>query len=190
LNLKEIEKMSDENIVDLVFQDKEFFGVIIRRYEGRLLKYVGRITSGDSDFIEDIVQNIFIKAYVNINSFKKGKKFGSWLYGIAHNECVDNWRKYKKHSCNVSLEGNEELFVKIASGEDMEKMIFDKNVCENVGKALEKLPLKFKEVLILKYLEDKSYEEISDILRKPPSTVGTLLNRAKKRFKKILIEKK
>lgn len=185
---EEIEKRDDEEIVELVFQDKDFFGVLIRRYEGRLTKYVGRIAGTNKEMIEDIVQNIFIKAFVNINSFKKNQKFGSWLYGIAHNECIDNWRKYKKHSCNVPLESNEELMAILASDEDMEQMLVDKDRQKAIRASLEKLPIKFREVLVLKYLEDKDYEEMGNILKKPTSTVGTLLRRAKKRFKQILSE--
>jgi RNA polymerase sigma-70 factor (ECF subfamily) len=184
----EIEKREDEEVIELVFQDKEFFGVLIRRYEGRLTKYVGRIAGTNKEMIEDIVQNIFIKAFVNINSFKKNQKFGSWLYGIAHNECIDNWRKYKKHACNVSLDCNEELLAVLASDEDIEQALIGKDRRDSIKKSLEKLPIKFKEVLVLKYLEDKDYEEIGSILKKPTSTVGTLLRRAKERFKKILTE--
>lgn len=184
----EMEKRTDEEIIELVFRDKDFFGVLIRRYEGRLIKYVGRIAGTNKELIEDIVQNIFIKAFVNINSFKKGQKFGSWLYGIAHNECIDNWRKYKKHACNVSLDSNEELAAILASNEDIEQALIGKDRGDSVKKSLEELPIKFREVLVLKYLEDKNYEEIGSILKKPTSTVGTLLRRAKKRFKQILSE--
>lgn len=188
LNLREVEEMGDEELVDLVFQDKEFFGVLIRRYEARLIKYVGRITGGNKEAIEDIVQNIFIKAYVNLNSFQKGRKFGSWLYGIAHNECIDSWRKHKKRGYDVSLESNEELLAMLASSEDMEQTMVDKDLEEGMKKSLDRLPLKFREVLVLKYLEDKNYDEIGYILKKPTSTVGTLLRRAKERLKKILSE--
>jgi len=190
VNLQEAEMKNDEEVIDFVLEDKEFFGILIRRYEGRLIKYVTRISGGNKEAVEDIVQNIFVKAFVNINSFQKGKNFGSWLYGIAHNECIDNWRKYKKHSGNVSLESNEELFSVLASDENVEQAFVRKDQKGDIKKSLEKLPIKFREVLVLKYLEDKSYEEVGDILKKPTSTVGTLLSRAKKRFKKILSENK
>ncbi len=190
MNLQEVEEKNDEEVIALVLRDKEFFGILIRRYEFKLTKYVRRITGGTKEMNEDIVQNIFIKAFVNINSFQKGKSFGSWLYGIAHNECIDNWRKYKKHAGNISLEGNEELFAILASDENIEQLLIKKDQKDSIGKALKRLPIKFREVLVLKYLEDKSYEEVGYILKKPVSTVGTLLNRAKKRFKKILSENK
>ena len=190
LNLREVEEMDDRELVDLVFQDKEFFGVLIRRYESRLIKYVTRIAGGNKEAVEDIVQNIFIKAYVNINSFKKTERFGSWLYGIAHNECIDNWRKYKKHAGNVSLESNEELLAILASDEDLEQALVIKDRENGIRNLLDRLPIKFREVLVLRYLEDKDYVEIGSILKKPTSTVGTLLRRAKNKFKQILSENK
>ena len=190
MNLQEAEEKNDEEVIALVFQDKEFFGVLIRRYESRLTNYVRRIAGGNKEMVEDMVQNIFIKAFVNINSFQKGKNFGSWLYGIAHNECIDNLRKYKKYTGNVSLDGNEELFAILASEENVEQSLIKKDQKDSINKSLERLPAKFREVLVLKYLEDKSYEEVGYILKKPVSTVGTLLSRAKKRFKKILSENK
>lgn len=190
IDWQKYENEKDERIASLVPEDKNFFGILIRRYEKRIITYVRRIGAKDQAAAEDIAQNIFIKAYVNINSFQKDQRFSSWLYGIAHNECIDYWRKNKKHQGNISLEGNTELFAVISSGEDVGNMVALKNDSEGVRKAMEKLPFKIKEVLTLRYLEDKSYEEISDILHRPVSTVGTMLRRGKKRFKEILNKKR
>ncbi len=179
------ESKSDEEIAELVPDNKEYFGVIIRRYEGKLMRYVKRIGGGRQESVEDVVQNIFIKAYVNIESFRKGQKFSSWLYGIAHNECIDYWRRNKKHT-NISLDENVELAAVLASSEDIEHDLFVKEEGLLVRKALDQLPVKFKEVLVLRYLEDKDYQEISDILKKPVSTVGTLIHRAKALLKQLI----
>lgn len=187
IHTPEIEALSDEDIAELVSADKEYFGILIRRYEGRLSRYVRRIGGGTKESVEDVVQNIFIKAYVNIQSFRRDQKFSSWLYGIAHNECIDYWRRNKKHA-GISLDENLELAAVLSSGEDIEKDLFRKEEGERLRKVLELLPLKFREVLVLRYLEDKDYEEIGDILKKPVSTVGTLLHRAKSRLKKLISE--
>lgn len=183
------ENEKDEVVAALVTEDKEFFGILIRRYENRIIAYVRRIGAKNQEAAEDIAQNIFIKAYVNINSFQKDQKFSSWLYGIAHNECIDHWRKNKRHRENISLEGSEDLFALISSGEDLEDEVVARFDSEKTKKMLDNLPVKAREVLVLRYLEDKSYEEISDILRKPVSTVGTMIRRAKKKFKEVLSEK-
>jgi RNA polymerase sigma-70 factor (ECF subfamily) len=179
------ENMTDEEIVDLVPHNEECFGVLIHRYEEKMTRYVRRIGGGTKESIEDVVQNIFIKVYVNINSFRKGQRFSSWLYGIAHNESIDYWRKNKKHA-NISLDENIELASILSSGENIEEDLFRKEEGEHIRMILDQLPVKFKEVLVLRYLEDKDYQEISDILKKPVSTIGTLLHRAKAYLKKIL----
>jgi RNA polymerase sigma-70 factor (ECF subfamily) len=183
--IAEFENKTDEKLVELIPRHKELFGVLIHRFEGKLTRYVRRIGGGNKESVEDVVQNIFIKAYVNINSFHKGQKFSSWLYGIAHNECIDYWRRNKKHT-NISLDENTELASVLATDEDIEEDLFRKEEQEQVRKILDQLPLKFKEVLVLRYLEDKDYQEISDILKKPVSTVGTLLHRAKSQLKQLI----
>lgn len=185
VSIHEFENETDEEIVELVPQNKEFFGVLIRRYEGKLTRYVRRIGGGTKEAVEDVVQNIFIKVYVNLKSFRRGQKFSSWLYGIAHNECIDYWRRNKKHN-NISLDENTELASVLATSEDIAEDLFKKEEREQVRKILNRLPMKFKEVLVLRYLEDKDYQEISDILKKPVSTVGTLIHRAKVQLKKLV----
>lgn len=180
-----IEHKTDEEIAEIVPQDSDVFGVLIRRYEDRLMRYVFRIGGGSRESVEDVVQNIFIKAYINIQSFRKGQKFSSWLYGIAHNECIDYWRRNKKHT-QISIDDDLELAATIASEENIEKDLFLKDDQARIREVLNQLPTQYREVLVLRYLEEKEYQEISDILRKPVSTVGTLLHRAKAQLKKLV----
>lgn len=187
--LKDTENKSDEELANLVLQDKEFFGALIRRYEDRIIGYIRKINGGTRESVEDIVQNIFIKAYVHINSFDREQKFSSWLYGVAHNECVDYWRKNKKHRLVISLEANERLSSVLASEEDLAECIAKRNDKEALIRALGELPLKYREILILRFSEDKSYEDIAHILKKPVSTVGTLVRRAKILFKEVMDKK-
>jgi len=188
LDIRELEQKNDEEIVEFVPQDKDVFGVLIRRYEEKLIRYVRRIGGGNRESIEDVVQNIFIKAYVNINSFKKDKKFSGWIYRIAHNECIDHWRKTKKYLVNISIEENVKLVSILSDNSDVAEEISSADDSESIRRALGKLPLKYKEILVLRFLEDKSYEEIGEILKKPVSTVGVILRRAKQKFKNILIQ--
>ncbi len=189
MDLRNVESFSDEELAVLVEADKEFFGMLIRRYENSLSGYIQKLNGGTKEAVEDIVQNIFIKAYVHINSFKREQKFSNWLYRVAHNECIDYWRKNKKHQTNVSLQVNEKFSADLASAEDLAEDIARKYEEEKFQKALNQLPLKYREILILRFSEDKSYEDIAHILKKPVSTVGTLVRRAKKIFKENLKKK-
>lgn len=189
ISLEGIELKSDEEIASLVETNKEFFGVLIRRYENRISTYIHRINGGTKESVEDIVQNIFIKAYVHINSFKSDQKFSSWLYGVAHNECIDYWRKNKKHSANIPLEANEKLLSILRSKEDLAENTAQKDDNDSLSELLGELPLKYREILALRFLEDKSYDDMAYILKKPVSTVGTLVRRAKSLFEEIINKK-
>lgn len=180
-----IESKTDEEIVELIPNDRDVFAILIHRYEDRLIRYVFRIGGGDKESVEDVVQNIFIKVYVNVQSFRKGQKFSSWIYGIAHNECIDYWRRNKKHT-KISLDENLELAATIASEENIEKDLFLKDDQVRIREVIDQLPIQYKEVLVLRYLEEKEYQEMSDILRKPVATIGTLLHRAKAQLKKLV----
>ena len=186
----EVEKLSDEEILPLVKEDKNFFGVLIRRYEGRIIGYVKKMGAESQETAEDMAQNIFIKVYVHINSFKKDLKFSTWLYGIARNECIDYWRKNKKHACNISIEASEELMAILKSDEDLSWNMERKGAAEEVRVAIQKLPQKYRDILILRFLEDKSYEDIAMILKKPVSSVGTLVRRARILFKENISNSK
>lgn len=184
--ISSMEEKDDAEIIELVPADKEFFGVLIRRYERRIIFYIRRISGGTDEEIEDLAQNIFLKAYVYLNSFRPGENFSSWLYGIAHNECIDHWRKNKKHSGTISLEASANLLVILQSDEDISGEFQKKWTSEIVQKAISALPFKYREIIVLRFLEDKSYEEIAQILQKPVSTVGTLVRRAKELIKEII----
>lgn len=112
-------------------------------------------------------------------------KFSSWLYRIAHNSSVDFLRKNSKRN-HVSLDVEDEesrtLLERIASDEDIHLSFKRDTEKQAVRDIITKLPEKYREILVLFYLEEKSYEEISDILQMSVNTVGTLVHRAKKHF--------
>jgi RNA polymerase sigma-70 factor (ECF subfamily) len=190
LRKKETEaEKSDRELLALVPENKDFFGVLIRRYEKRIMNYLRRVGGGTDEEREDMAQNIFLKAYVYLNSFRQDENFSSWLFGIAHNECIDHWRKGKKHKAVVSLEANTELAAVLKSSENLGEDLERKWDSEAVKRTVGAVPFKYREVLVLRFLEDKSYEEMARILRKPVSTVGTLVRRAKSLFKELMEEK-
>lgn len=178
---------TDEQLVSLSIDDKEAFWVLVKRYQEKLSRYIRRISLIRGDGLEDLLQDIFIKVYVNLNSFDTGLKFSSWIYRITHNETISYIRKNKKHEDSVLIP-DEDLEL-IASEISIEEDFSKKDILRNINECIFKLKDKYREVLVLKFIEDKSYEEISDILRVPTSTVGTHINRAKKLLKKELLSK-
>ena len=184
------DKITDEELVKLILENQENFLYLVRRYEEKLTRYIRRISGLDKEDIEDLLQDIFIKVYQNLNDFDTSLKFSSWIYRITHNHVISNFRKSKARPVTVSIDEENDIARKIASGIDILKEVDQKLKKKVIIDVLKKMDKNYKEILILKFLEEKDYNEISDILQKPVGTVGTLINRAKKQFKKIVEKEK
>jgi RNA polymerase sigma-70 factor (ECF subfamily) len=175
--------MSDEEIVKLIQdREREKFGEIIERYQGKLYGYLKNLTNQKQEEVEDLVEEVLVGAYINLQDFDTKRKFSSWIFRIAHNRAVDYFKKKKIKI--IEIEDNEEIFG------DKQKLLEDveieKENSKNINRAVESLELKYREVILLYYFEDKNYEEISDILHIPTNNVGVILYRGKEKLKKIL----
>ncbi len=180
--------MTDEAIAHKIQHGNNMLlGVIIDRYEKKLARYIGKFTS-NSDAIDDLVQDVFIKCYTNIQSFDTKQKFSSWIYRIAHNESV-NFLK-KKKSLPFSWFSTDNLIPDFRSSEVIEDTIMTSQTREQVEQVLSQLPENHREILVLYFFEELSYNEISDILRIPVSSVGVKISRAKKVLAPLLAEAK
>lgn len=179
--------MPDKQLVQLSLKDQDCFYYLMKRYEIKLLRYIKRLTTVSQEEAEDIIQEVFIKVYRNLNGFNRKLKFSSWIYRIAHNEIINQYRKTKLRLAMIPLNIEDEANLIGSINDTIEINGAYENLenAEKVRQALAELPDKYREILVLRYLEDKSYDEISDILRKPPGTVATQINRAKASFKKI-----
>lgn len=183
------DSLSDEKLVGFVKKHKDCYVCLMNRYEEKMMRYIRRISGVQIETAQDIVQDVFLKVYINLNGFDEDLKFSSWLYRIAHNETINHWRRNKKRSSNdISWDDNEALKNVIRDEYDTEQAVYQKITNEQLIKVLDEVDEKYRTVLILNYLEGKSYQEIADILNKPIGTVGTLLNRAKKILKEGLVK--
>ncbi len=160
----------------------------MQRYERRLLAYISRITNVPGADAEDILQEVFIKAYENLNDFDRDLKFSSWIYRITYNHTISYYRKNKNNLSTISAEESQELLMKMSSDKGIEEVVHQKMLGEKLRFLLLQIDKKYRDVMILRFLEEKDYEEISVILRKPVNTIGVLLSRAKEQMKKILIK--
>lgn len=177
------EQLPDEKLVDLVLENQDNFLYLMKRYETRLLRYILRLSNVRYEEAEDILQEVFIKVYHNLNSFDKKLKFSSWIYRITHNQVISNFRKIKARPQSIDLENSEEIVQKIASDLDLDNQTELIYLREKINPVLQKIDPKYRDILILRFWEDKSYQEISDILKKPAGTVAAMINRAKKQIK-------
>lgn len=170
--------LSDEEIIEKVrSEDQELYSIIIERYQDKLSRYAANLIQ-DEHNVADVVQEAFIKAFINLRGFNTKKKFSSWIYRIVHNESINIAKKYQRE---VPILEN----IDFKSEENIELNFEKKEIIEKVEKCFAKMPLLYAEPLRLFYIDEKSYEEISDILRLPMGTVATRVSRAKILIKHI-----
>jgi RNA polymerase sigma-70 factor (ECF subfamily) len=174
--------MTDEELAMAVQAgNPDMFGPLLERYEEKLLRY-GRKFLREPEDIRDIVQDVLVSAYQNIQSFDAGQRFSPWIYRIAHNAFVNELRRKSR---NPLVYVDFDTFLAHPAYED--PMVREREQAEvraMIEKSLENLDYKYREVLILYYLEDLSYKDIADVLEVPQGTVGVRLKRAKAALRK------
>jgi len=181
-----IDSNTDEELVSLVLKNKDFFTFIIHRYEAKLARYIKRLGVFVPEDTEDLLQTIFIKVYKSLNGFDNSLKFSSWIYRIAHNETMSYFRARKIRPEGNAVFDSEKILPFLFDDTDSSKEAELRIDGEHINIAMESLEDKYREVIILRYFEEKDYEEISDILRIPSGSVATLIHRAKKQLKEKL----
>ncbi len=174
---------TDNELVELTLENSSYFACLMKRYEASLLRFIRRISGVNIQDAEDILQEVFIKVYKNLNAYDTSLKFSSWIYRITRNYVISEFRKKKSRGEVFLVDDEWNIFV---SDLNIEKEL-DKEIDKDILlKVLDKIDIKYREVLVLKFLEGYDYKEISDILKKPIGTVGTFINRAKRKLKQEL----
>ena len=179
---------TDNELVSMVKQNSEFYSLLMERYEGKIKSYIKRIGKVSQETAEDIAQDVFMKAYISLDKFNPEYKFSSWVYRIAHNETVNYCKRtYGLKVKHVFYEDNEALKNYLQNENDLGADVYQKITDEKVAVTLNNLGEKYRQALVLNYLEGKNYKEISRELNKPVNTVGTILSRAKKMMRAELM---
>ncbi len=163
--------------------DMKAFESIYEHFKSPVFNLVYRYTKNHT-IAEDLVHDIFLKAFTNIKKLREEKVFVNWLYRIAINTCLDHLRKNKKEKLDVSFN----------DGKDYAQI--HTNARENVIKneilelAIEKLPLKMKTVFLLHDVQGFKHKEIAKILKCSVGTSKSQLFKARKKIREYLIKKK
>jgi RNA polymerase sigma-70 factor (ECF subfamily) len=169
--------------------DHNAFGEIVELYKDKVYQICFRML-GNRQEAEDLAQEAFVRAFVNIRSFNIEMKFSTWLYRIATNLCIDRLRKKKPdYYLDAEVTGTEGLnmYSQIASDMAMpEEEVESLELQETIQMEIMKLPEKYRSVIILKYIEELSLKEISEILDLPVGTVKTRIHRGREALRKQL----
>lgn len=182
----EINKLSDADLVALSLANQDDFAYLVERYKEKLLAYIQRLTNINNTDAEDILQEVFLKVYLNLNDYNHDLKFSSWIYRITHNQVISNHRKLKARPEGYAVDLDDQLARRLVADIDIPSSVDLKILKKNINVILSHLEEKYREILVLKFLEEKNYQEISDILKKPLGTVASLLNKAKGKFRQEL----
>lgn len=182
INDKTLQEKTDEELVKLALENQDDFLYIVDRYKNKLYGYIRKITNISAEDAEDLLQEIFLKTFLNLNDFNIDLKFSSWIFRIAHNEVISAHRKSLARPQHSAEPLDESVAESIAADFNIVKKIDDAFLRKKVSSILEKLKKDCREIIVLKFMEEKNYQEISDILKKPLGTVASLMNRAKKEF--------
>ncbi len=162
--------------------DQSAYGEIVEIYKDKVFQLCYRIL-GNRHEAEDMAQEAFIRAYVNIASFNIDLKFSTWLYRIATNLCIDRIRKKKPdYYLDAEVSGTDGLtmYSQIASDTILpEDEVENLELQETIQREITKLPEKYRSVIVLKYIEELSLNEISEILDIPLGTVKTRIHRGR-----------
>ena len=181
-NTKICQDLSEEDVIRKTQSDTDYFACLVLFYENRLLTYIRKIAQISQQEAEDILQESFIKVWKNLFSFHSSMKLENWIFRIVHNETISFLRKKTSYGKNRTLEIKED---NMAARDDEKNTSEPEDIQSMIERILPLLKIDYRNILVLKYLEDKSYEEISDILKIPEGTVAIRLHRAKKAFKKL-----
>ena len=175
---------TDAALVERARQDDgAAFGVLVERYSSRIYALVGSMLRDRAE-IEDVVQDVFFKVYRKLPGFEGKSSFYTWLYRVALNTAADHLKR-KRNDRTKAIEDFAGLDVE-APGHTPGTDIAAGELRTQVAEAIATLPRKYRDILVLREYEERSYEEISSILGCSKGTVESRLFRARARLKERL----
>jgi RNA polymerase sigma factor (sigma-70 family) len=166
-------------IEDVLAGNKQAFSHIINKYKNQLYATILRLTKNPHD-AQDLVQEAFVKVYYQLDKYDKKGPFSSWFYRVAINHCMDEFRKkrYKQ------VEMTEDVMEKNPNHPEL--VFLKREESRQLEALLVTLPEDERMIILLRYVNELSYEEISELAGVPVSTVRNKLHRAKKKLRKTV----
>ncbi|MDD2889313.1 MAG: sigma-70 family RNA polymerase sigma factor [bacterium] len=182
-----LKNKSDEELIKAVAnKDESAFEILVEKYKYSVLNIIYRYTANRTE-AEDISQDIFVKIWHSADSFKYKSKVSTWIYKVVVNYCL-NFKN--KNKINANIQSLDELSEKgeiIIDSSREHKTYENQETDKIVRESINKLPERYKMVLVLSRFESKSYQEISEIMNLSIPAVESLIFRAKANLKKVLL---
>jgi RNA polymerase sigma-70 factor (ECF subfamily) len=175
-----MEKTDEKMISDFLAGDDASFELLTKRYLKPVYNFLFRLTGGDKALTDDLTQETFLKAWKNIKQFDRSKKLKVWLFAIAKNNARDAWKK--KKTVPFSLFENSEGYNRLeemAEDKPLPDAILEQaQSAEELEAKVKKLPKKYQTLLFLRYRDDLTLSEITQVLKIPYNTVKSRHQRA------------
>ncbi|KAA9007685.1 sigma-70 family RNA polymerase sigma factor [Paenibacillus spiritus] len=159
--------------------DRDALITLLRQIEGQVYKTAFYILHNEQDAL-DASQEALVRVYTKINSYEEKAQFKTWVQRIVTNICIDKFRKAKP---TVSIDEHEMVFT---SKQNVEREVLSSYLAEDIREAIDQLPEHHRTVVVLRYLQDLSYNEIADCLGLPLNTVKSYLFRARQQLQSRL----
>ena len=180
-------EVSDQQVVVFAQEGREdAYRELIKRYERPVFSLIYRMVR-DNETAEDLAQETFIKVLNNIDRYRPEFKFSSWLFKIANNITIDHLRRRQLDTISIegapdaiTAESKRATAISLASGgESPLQELESKELGAQIEKAIAKLRPEYRACIILRHVEDYSYDEIAEIVKLPLGTVKTYIHRAR-----------
>ncbi|MBN1352483.1 sigma-70 family RNA polymerase sigma factor [candidate division KSB1 bacterium] len=185
--------LSDSDLIKQALGgDQNAYAAILDKYKGPISSLIYRMVKNREE-TEDLVQEAFIKAFNSLASFNEQYAFSTWLYKIAVNNCIDFFRKkrLRLYSLDKPMESKDgevqREFPDTTFAAD--KLVLSKERSTLIQEAIDSLPEKYRISIVLRHNEERSYEEIAEIMQIPLGTVKARIFRAREMLKKELKDK-
>lgn len=173
------ELLSEREIIDRILNgERKLYEILVRRNNQRLYRAVKSYLKDDDD-VQDAMQNAFVNAYLKLDKFRGDASFSTWLIRIGINEALKHYRRLKKNwERHTELDLHENKIQSDRSSNPENRAILNENR-EMIEKAIEKLPLKYRTVFVLREIEGLSVNEVAEALDISPENVKVRTHRAK-----------
>ena len=160
--------------------EPEQYALLVDRYKAMAFNIAYRIL-GDADAAKDMAQESFISAYAGLEDFHHGSQYSSWLYRIVVNKCKDHLRAERD-----TVQVDEISDIVPSGGRTPEQTASLRQTGDEIQRALNSLPEEYREVIVLKHIEELDYQEISDILGVSVNALKVRAHRGREMLKELL----
>lgn len=183
-DLRQNQGSSDARLVELARDhDQDAFGELVRRYEGRLMRVIARFIF-DQQQVEDLAQDVFLRVYRRLELFDSSRRFGPWLFQVGVNHTLDHLRKTRRRirwSLFSQRRVDDMKCLDPPTDDPRQKL----DTAQEVRTVLDRIPEKYRTVLVLRDLENFSTAEIATILQRKEATIRWRLSEARTKFQKL-----